>query len=150
MPLLHLVLNYACSWHLTIQLPYSITTRSVIAAFVIIGLVVMENFFVSFGNPESVLVKAVDYSFSAVLLLLWIGFHVYLILGTQREWFCKAWDEVEKNDNISGSRVLRSSKDVEITTRSNEQKSRSSSQLRRSSSRAQAPTVVDLDPGTAI
>ena len=124
---------------------------SVLAAFVLIGIVVVENFFVAFGNPESKSVVIFDQAFSGVLCLLWISFHAFVVVGTREMWFYLSWSEVEDKDDSFSERKSLEANAVIISLNGEEadQNRRSHSSLRRRSS-AEGVKDSEVSNGTAL
>ncbi len=76
--------------------------KYVLSAFVLIGMIVVENFLVSFAENRDT-ARILDYGFSFVLAVLWLSFHLFMIVGTRCSWFYISWDKVRERDDESAA-----------------------------------------------
>ena len=86
--------------------PYlTLLDRYVLAAFVLIGIIVIENFVVSLCAPSSHTTRRVDQIFTFSLALVWVLFHLFVVVGTKLHLFYPTWEQVYGNDEASMERV---------------------------------------------
>jgi len=112
--------------------PYlTLLDKYVLASFLIVGVVILENFLVSFGHEETV--ASGDAAFAAVLAILWVCFHVFIVIGTRFMWFHLDWKDVLENDESSMHECIKDSTRVKIKddTLSSLRNSRDTSSARR-------------------
>lgn len=120
--------------------PYlTLLDKYILAAFILIGLVVFENFLISFADADSLSAQRVDTSFAFILSILWICFHIFVIIGTHRSWFYLSWEAVRESDEATSQECMigKSAADVIMSDNdddSSTDRDRSGSSLRRRSS----------------
>jgi len=64
----------------------------------------LESFIVAEINYDNI--DMIDKYFAIGFASFWVFFHVYIMVGAQKRWFCLPWDEVIKGDDSAGSMVF--------------------------------------------
>lgn len=75
-----------------------------IVAILMLVIQVLENFVVSLNQDEDDNVNR-DKIFAIVFTVVWVAFHIYILIGSRRHWFCDEWDKVLDGDDSAGSCV---------------------------------------------